>query len=320
MDIERYIASHPKLDLSQSGSRGEFRGTCPFHVSPRGNVINFAINSETGFWLCRSPACGLKGSFPLFYKLLEGIESWAEVRAKLDRSLPIRNWEELLSFQTKQDRVPNVAYQELPSDLFQQPITASNFPAYLRYRGYDEKILDLDFDLRLCTGGDYRHRILFPFYDVKKQLLTFTARLMNDENQDDRYRFPEGATTNQFLFGIHRINTYKQLSTLWVVEGQFDVIRLATLGEMAVGISKGVISDRQLLDVKSLCGLYGCTATVCLDRGAFAGTQAIWAELRSLGCKAQFAVIEDVAKDPGELSVETLKVLKERVHGIGLSN
>jgi hypothetical protein len=313
LNIEQYVSSHPKLDLNKSGSRNERRGTCPFHVSPRGNVVNFAINTDTGFWLCRSPACGLKGSFPLFYKLMEGIVSWSEVRAKLDQSLPIRNWEELLSFQSKQDRVASIRYQDLPIDLFQQVITKSNFPDYLKGRNYDPSVLSLGFDMRLCTGGDYRGRILFPFYDIEGQLLTFTARLMNDSDQDARYRFPEGASTNQFLYGVWRINSYKSVSTIWVVEGQFDVIRLATLGEMAVGISKGVISDRQLLDVRRLCALYGCSATVCLDRHAFAGTQKIWAELVSLGVNANQVDISEIAKDPGELNLEQLMVLKSAI-------
>jgi hypothetical protein len=313
MDISRYLQSHPELDLTGSGK--EQRGTCPFHSSPRGQVTNFAINTETGYWLCRSPACGLKGSFPLFYKLLERIENWADVRARLDRSLPIRNWEELLSFQSKQDRVASIRYQELPSEIFQQPISAQNFPTYLRGRGYNESLLDLGYDLRLCSGGEYRGRILLPFYDLQGQLLTFTARLMDDSSQDDRYRFPEGATTNQFLYGVHRINSFRKVPTLYVCEGQFDVIRLATLGEMAVGISKGIISDRQLLDVKRICQLYTCSATVCLDRGAFAGTQKIWSELCSLGVEAQYVDISPIAKDPGELDVDSLRALRERVLG-----
>jgi hypothetical protein len=312
LDIERYCSTHPRLDL-KGGSRGEYRGTCPFHVSPRGNVVNFAINVETGYWLCRSPACGLHGSFPLFYKLLEGIVSWAEVRARLDRSLPIKNWDELLSFQQKRDRAPEVRHQGLPDPIFQYPITKDRFPPYLVGRKFEPSILELGFDLRLCVGGDYRNRILFPFFDLEGQVLTFTARLMDDTNTDDRYRFPEGATTNQFLYGVHRFNDYKKVDRLWITEGQFDVIRLASLGEMAVGISKGIISDRQLLDVKNLCSLYGCDAVACLDRGAFASTQKIWMELRSLGVSAKFVDISDVAKDPGELTSFTLMELKSRL-------
>jgi hypothetical protein len=290
--------------------------TCPFHVSPRGDVTNFAINIESGLWTCRSPACGLHGYFPLFYKLMEGIATWAEVRQKLERSAPIRNWQELLSFQSKSERAPEIRHQELPPDVFHTKITKENFPPYLREtRKYDETLLELGYDLRWCFGGDYRNRILFPFYDMQGELLTFTARLMNDESQDDRYRFPDGATTNQFLFGIHRANNYSRIERLFVVEGQFDVMRLATLGEFAVGISKGIISARQLLDVKRLCDLYLCPAIVCLDKGAFDGTVKIWLELCSLGVKAKFVDISSIAKDPDGLDTAKLIELKAMVRG-----
>lgn len=312
MNIEAYLRSHPKLDIT-GGSGSEVRMVCPFHGSNRGHATNFSINSETGYWLCRSPSCSKHGSFPLFYKLLEGITTWAEVRAKLDRSLPIRNWDELLSFQTKRDRAPEVRYQELPDPVFHSPITKENFPTYLRNRGYNESLLSLGFDLRLCIGGEYRNRILFPFYDLEDQLVTFTARLMDDSNHDDRYRFPDGASTNQFLYGVNRLASYSSLKFLWVSEGQFDVATLATLGEAAVGISKGVISNRQLLSIKSICDLYGCEAIVCLDRGAFTQTQKIWVELRSLGVKSRCVDISDIAKDPGVLTTLTLMELKSRL-------
>jgi|SRR5579872_130742 len=316
MDIERYIQSKPELQLELRGSRGEMRGCCPFHTSPRGNPVNFAINVTTGYWLCRSPACGLHGSFPLFYKLLEGIENWSIVRERLKRVSPLKNWEELLSFQNRVEYASDIRYQELPHSIFQQPITEAIFPIYLQRRGYDTSMLNLQFDLRLCTGGEYRNRILFPFYDLEGQLLTFTARLMDDSDTNARYRFPDGATTNQFLYGVHRVNTYKKLSLLWVVEGQFDVIRLATLGEFALGISKGVISNRQLLDIKRICELYGCSAVACLDRGAFSQTQKIWTELVSLGVKADLVDIGDIAKDPGELNSSLLVELKSQVKKI----
>jgi hypothetical protein len=312
LNIESYIRNHPKLDI-KGGSGSEARCTCPIHGSNRGNATNFSVNVETGLWLCRSPRCGARGSFPLLFKILEGIQTWAEVRARLDRSLPIQNWDELLSFQTKRDRAPEVRYQELPDPVFHSPITKENFPQYLRNRGYDESLLSLGFDLRLCFGGDYRNRILFPFYDFDDQLVTFTARLMDDSSHDARYRFPEGASTNQFLYGVNRLSSYQKIETLFLVEGQFDVARFATLGEAAVGISKGIISNRQLLSVKKIAELYRCEVIACLDRGAFDQTQAIWVELRSLGVKSRCVDISDVAKDPDGLTSFTLMELKSRL-------
>jgi hypothetical protein len=317
LNYERYVASK-NLDLKPSGNRGEWRGSCPFHVSDSSSKNNFAINVNTGFWVCRSPMCALRGSFPLFYKLLEGITSWAEVRAKLDKSLPIKNWSELLEFETqRKDRVAEVKYQELPPDAFQEPISEANFPEYLSVtRRYTSKIIELGFDLRLCFGGDYRNRILFPFYDINGRLLTFTARLMDDRSHSDRYRFPTDASTNQFLYGIHRLATATKVDAIWLSEGQFDILRLSSFGEYALGLSKGEISNRQLLDVKRLVEIYSCWVLVCLDRGAYSQTLKIWSELKSLGVRNSAAIdIGDVAKDPDLLTKSQMEALKRDALG-----
>jgi hypothetical protein len=314
IDIARYLASSPRgVEFKENGNRGEWRSTCPFHTSPRANPVNFSVNAETGFWLCRSPICGMRGSFPLLYKLLEGIASWADVKKKLGARSPLSGWQDL-QFTSRQDRASEINYQDLPPSVFHDPITPGNFPAYLsNTRKYDESLCNLGFDLRWCKGGDYRNRILFPFYDLEGKLLTFTGRLMSDSDTNLRYRFPENASTSQFLYGVHRINLAKKLDYLWVCEGQFDVLRLATLGEYAVGISKGVISDRQILDVKRICKLYGAEAIACLDKGAFDATQKIWTELVSIGTKAHAVDISDIAKDPDGLDMNLLSELKSQI-------
>src|SRR5690606_11965294 len=132
-----------------------------------------------------------------------------------------------------------------------------NFPRYLSEdRGYTTDILDLGFDLRSCNAGRYRNRLLFPFYDTANQLVTFTARLMDDRPNAIRYLFPEGSQTDQFLYGVHRIQD--KLPRLWVVEGQFDVLRMASFGEYAVGVSTSILSSRQQLDIRRLHKLYHC--------------------------------------------------------------
>jgi hypothetical protein len=315
MEFRAYIERQPRLaHLKEGGSRGEFRGTCPFHVGT--TKSNFSVNSETGLWICRSGNCRLRGSFPLLYKLLEGIESWQEVRKRLDIALPIRNWGELLAFQSRTDRVAEIRYQELPSDALQRPIAEDYFPRYLsevRSPPFGFEILALDFNLRYSFAGEWRGRILFPFYDIDHKLLTFTGRI-TDESTEPRYRFPEGASTSQFLYGVHRIREAKGLKRLWIVEGQFDVLRLACYGEYAVGLSTSTISNRQALDLRRIQQLYGCDVYVMLDRGAFSATQHIWSELRALGMKRSFAIdISPFAKDMGACELESFRKLEQQV-------
>lgn len=312
MDIASYLESHPELGLSPEGNRGEWRGSCPFHQGGTGGK-NFAINVHTGQFICRASSvesnCGIRGGFPLFYKLVEGIKSWSDVRKHLQNRLPVRNWDDFLGLTQRGDTSPGVVYQDFPPECFHRPVTKEEFPYYLRLRGYDERLCDYGFGFRYATGGYFNGRLLMPFFDLDGRLLTFTARAM-DEGVEPRYAFPEGATTREFLYGVHRLAHVDRTSAIWVVEGQFDVVRLAWLGELALGLSTGTISARQALDVRKLYDMLRCPVLVCLDRGTQIKGRRIWSELRAMGVDARFVDISEVEKDPGLLQYDGMLQLK----------
>lgn len=312
MNIEDYLRQHPELGLHPQGSRGEWRGSCPFHHGGSGGV-NFAINVHTGQFICRASSvesnCGVRGGFPLFYKLVEGITSWEEVRKRLHHDMPIKNWNEFLGLMQRGEQTRGVAFQDFPPDVFHRAVTPSDFPYYLRLRGYDERLCGYGFGLRVAFAGEFRGRLLMPFFDLEGRLLTFTARAM-DEATQPKYRFPDGATSGAFLYGVHRLASAVRVTAIWVVEGQFDVIRLAWLGEFAVGLSTGTMSARQALDLRQLSDLYRCPVLVCLDKGTQMKGHTIWAELRAMGVDARFVDISAVAKDPGLLLYEGMQALK----------
>lgn len=312
MNIEDYLRQHPELGLRPEGSRGEWRGSCPFHSGGAGGK-NFAINVHSGQFICRASSvesnCGIRGGFPLFFKLVEGIASWAEVKKRLHRDVPIRNWDDFLGLLQRGDKAPGISFQDLPPDYFHAPVAPGNFPHYLRLRGYDERLCDYGFGLRAAFAGEFRGRLLLPFFDLEGRLLTFTARAMDDATEP-RYRFPEGATSGAFLYGVHRLAAAAKVSCIWVVEGQFDVIRLAWLGEFAVGLSTGTMSPRQALDLRQLFDLFRCPVLVCLDKNTQSKGRTIWAELRAMGVDARFVDISSVAKDPGLLLYEGMLGLK----------
>lgn len=311
MNIEEYLRQHTELDLHPEGSRGEWRGSCPFHRGGTGGK-NFAINIHTGQFICRSVSiesnCGVRGSFPLFYKLLEGITTWSEVRKRLHQDMPIRNWDDFLGLLSRGEKAPGVSFQDLPLEHFQKLVTPADFPYYLRTRGYDERLCDYGFGLRYAFAGEFRGRLLLPFFDLDGKLLTFTARSM--DGSEPRYRFPDGASSSAFLYGVHRLSTAGKLDALWTVEGQFDVIRLAWLGEYALGLSTGTMSSRQALDIRKLSVLYRCPVLVCLDQGTQEKGRTIWAELRAMGVDARYVDISVHAKDPGLLLYDGMLALK----------
>lgn len=317
--VKRFLERHTELDLKPEGARGEWRGSCPFHTGGTGGK-NFAINTHTGFWICRAAnsGCGKRGGFPLFYKTVEGL-TWDEVRKRLKIESPTVDWDEFLSF-TKQVR--EATFQDLPPTYFQKPVSARYFPSYLRTRGYDESVCDLGFDIRAAFAGDYMGRLLLPYYDLDRKLLTFSARSVSD-NTSRRYVFPANATPSLFLYGLHRLAAVTDLRRLWVVEGPFDAIRLASLGEHAVALSTNRASPRQLLDLVCLSEAYDCAIVTCLDRGAEGRAVELWSDLKGLGVNAVDATVAlstfggriggGNAKDPGELDRVTLDLVLERV-------
>ena len=114
------------------------------------------------------------------------------------------------------------------------------------------------------------------------------------------------------LYGIHRA-AHLTPKRIWVVEGQFDAIRLAYLGEFPLCISGSSASPRQLLDIRSLAAITAAPVVVCLDNLADKAQQTLWGELISLGVKSIQVRIGDIAKDPGELSQDGLQQMLDTV-------
>lgn len=313
MNIADYLSQHPELGLKPEGSRGEWRGSCPFHTGGGGGK-NFAINVNTGQWICRSGSvesnCGLHGSFPLFFKMIEGGISWEDVRKRLHQDMPLRNWDDFLGVLQAGEKAPGVTYQEFPHPCFHREVTKDDFPDYLRRRGYDERLCDYNFAFRYAIAGEFQGRLLMPFFDLDGRMLTFTARAM-DEGNPMRYRFPLGASSSEFLYGVHRLANVTRLHCIWVVEGQFDVVRLAWLGEYALGISTATMSARQALDIRKLAALYRVPVLICLDSGTQLKGRRIWAELRAMGVDAHYVDISGVAKDPGLLLYDGMTQLRD---------
>jgi hypothetical protein len=244
---------------------------------------------------------------------MEGIESWQEVQKRLGLHRPLKSYAELLNFLEAKVRVSEIRTQELPDPVFQTPITRENFPSYLQVdRQYTPALLDYDFDLRLGLGGLVRNRLVIPFYSIDNELLTWVARSMDPSNPL-RYVFPEGATTEHFLFGANRLNKTKSIRRIWLVEGQFDVFRLTTFGEVALGISKGITSNLQLIALQKIALLYGSPPVwVCFDNTATTSAKRTWLDVRSFGIKTKLIDLGSATKDPDGLRLDSFRELVGR--------
>lgn len=91
--------------------------------------------------------------------------------------------------------------------------------SYLRQRQIPE-YLSLRHNLRFCTEGQYRSRIIIPVY-FKKRICTFVARDITG-NKAKKYLFPPGVNSGSLLFNFDNIRG----KMVVVVEGVFDALHL----------------------------------------------------------------------------------------------
>lgn len=252
----------------------------------------------------------MRGSFPLFYKLMEGLTTWREVTSALGTGRsPIKAVGDLAALMSPEKQGEPV-YVGLDASMY--PLTYLH--PYLARRRYDERVLQLGFDMRTSDHRDWKHRIILPYYDFDMRCVTYTGRSIFDE-QVLRYKSAKGGETRRWLYGGWRLAYLPPFPRLWVVEGPFDVITLASLGEAAVALSGNQISARQALDITRLVALYGATPLLALDRGAEVAVRGIVGALTGLGTRPVRVDVGEVAKDPGTLTPAGLSHLLDRIGG-----
>jgi len=79
--------------------------------------------------------------------------------------------------------------------------------------------------LYVCTGGDYKNRIIIPYIDIYGQLIYYNGRSMSDKKSILRYMKPDDETLKQteVLYCPHWPRPGQKI---YLTEGEFDTISL----------------------------------------------------------------------------------------------
>ena len=109
---------------------------------------------------------------------------------------------------------------------------------YLRSQGFtDEDLLVGSLAKKSANSPEvfafFRNRITFPIYDLMKNVVGFTARVLNPEDQPKYLNSSEHKAfiKSKILYGLSFAKPhFAQFQKLIVVEGQMDVVALARLG------------------------------------------------------------------------------------------
>lgn len=134
---------------------------------------------------------------------------------------------------------------ELPPYSFRlEDMSPSGF-TYLRATEYlDSRKLPYD-GLYACTDGDYKNRIVIPYYDRDGELIYYNCRTLDKNPRVLRYMKPppEDASQNEVLFA----KKWPRLGTrVYLTEGEFDAMTLTLAGFYGVACAGKFLSSKQV--------------------------------------------------------------------------
>ena len=293
---------------------GWYRTTCPFH---REANPSFAVHIEKRVFGCKAASCGRKGGIVLLIKHVEGI-SWREAYAKAETPDPFN----LMDAGTRAGAVQPPRPRQYLFPLGLVPVSAARFPTYLLDRRY--RLEDVEpFGLQFGEIGDLRGYLVFPFWTIDGEYRTYTARRMGEDGGGPRYLQEDQSACSAMLYGAWLLARAPRVDRIFVVEGQFDALRLWSLGLPAVSLSTAASTAAQRNQLIHLAWQFSATLAILLDRGKDAAqdemlrraSRSIVAALRAGGAPAVACELPDGVKDPDQLGRAHASILLDICKG-----
>lgn len=99
--------------------------------------------------------------------------------------------------------------------------------------------------LYVCLAGDYKNRIIIPYYDQYGDLIYYNARTMDTSPKTLRYMKPKvpGVEQNNLLY----MPAWPKAGTkVFITEGEFDAMSLNICGLHGVAVGGKFLSDAQI--------------------------------------------------------------------------
>lgn len=264
------------LPLEQKGKN--YFAICPFHDDHNPSM---SISPEKQIYTCF--VCGASGNvfnFVMNYENISFSEAVAAVATKAGISLDIKakhkevkQDDKYIKFYQMFD-ITNKYYQNniksvygkaatrylhernLDDDIIKEfeiglSMNDNNVSKLLSKKGYD--VNDL-IDIGLCGKKEnfvydtFRNRIIFPLYNLTGQVVGFSGRIYNGEDESKYINSKESVIFKKgtLLYNYHRAISYaRDKRQIIVVEGFMDVIRLYTIGIKNVVATMGTAITKE---------------------------------------------------------------------------
>src|SRR3972149_987775 len=219
------------MNWKETGSQNVIRVDCFLCDDASGHVYIYLASGEpNGFCFRCQTFVSKRRLEKAFGELPRSSDDLAFVHS-LDRAV------KTLQGRLEEEELPIV---ELPESV--PALEDKRSRSYLRQRQVPE-YLSLQHNLRFCTEGQYRFRIIIPVY-FKRKVRTFVARDIT-EKQPKKYLFPRGIKSGSLLFNFDSIGG----KSIIVSEGPFDALHLQKFGLPAVAAfgKKLTLAQQELL-------------------------------------------------------------------------
>ena len=255
--VSRYIP------LKRAGAN--FSGCCPFHHE---KTPSFMVSPQKQIFKCFG--CGMGGNIYGFVQEIEKIDFWDAVKLLAEQNhIDMSQYKTSSAYsqytqdeKEKMKRIHKLAQEFFVENLQKEEsalhylkekrklneeiiadfwIGFANDKHYellqhLRSKGFsDEDLMQASLAKKNMNGDIYaffRNRIIFPIYDLMKNVVGFTARVIDPEEQPKYLNSAEHKAfdKSKILYGLSHAKQH--LNAFWkliVVEGQMDVIWLTRL-------------------------------------------------------------------------------------------
>ncbi len=278
VDIVDVISEY--LHLEQKGKN--YFAICPFHDDHNPSM---SISKEKQIYTCF--VCGASGNvfnFVMNYEHISFAEAVLKVAQKAGIGLSVKNISKTIVKESKYDKfykmfeIANKYYQNniktvygkaasdylnkrgiTPAEIKEFEIGLSlndnNVNKLLKSKGFDESDI---VDIGLCGKKDnfiydtFRNRIMFPLHDSTGNVIGFSGRIYNGEDDSKYVNSKESVIfkKGKLLYNYKRaINYAKEEKQIIVVEGFMDVIRLSTIGIKNVVATMGTAITKDHADL-----------------------------------------------------------------------
>ena len=336
--INKIVASNNIVDvigeyinLEHKGKN--FFGVCPFHDD---HSPSMSVSPDKNIFKCFS--CGASGNSITFLMDYLGIEFKEALKILADKA-GISLSSNFTKKKVNNELEELYKVNELAVSIFKNNLASSSGKEareYLKKRGLDEETIkyfniglainnnistalsskytkEVLENLDLCKSYDNKlydtfvNRVMFPIYDIDKNVIGFTGRIYREEDKNESKYLNTKETIvfkkGNILYNLNNAKEYiRKEKEIIICEGQMDTIRLHTIGFDNVISLSGTSITKELID---LINSLKCDIILNLDQdeAGKSATITLGDAFTSLGKNVNVIVFKD-AKDTDELVVK----------------